>query len=244
MRVLLADDEPLALRRLTRMVAEVEGVELVGVAADGVTALAEASRLRPDLLMLDIEMPGMNGMDVAATLTGTNGPQVIFLTAFERYATQAFVIEATDYLLKPVSAERLRVAIARAARRHRERAVWDAHGDRAAQSGATLHVPSGLGGRDVPLADVIWIEAARDYVLIHTSSRSHMVRSTMAEMAQRLPVTIARVHRSSFANIDQVTRVSRSESGVYRLHMKDGPALSVGPSYVTQLSALLRQRSI
>lgn len=239
-RVLLVDDEPLALRRLIAVVGEMSDVEVVGTASDGESAVAQARRLKPDILVLDIEMPVLNGIEVASILATESRSQVIVVSAFARYATDAFAIEATDYVLKPLRPDRLRQAIERAQRRIAEIAALATTDQEPAGVLPSLHIPDARGGRDVALVDVKWIEAARDYVIVHTATQSHLVRSTMTEMADQLPAAIPRVHRSAFVNLDHVERWVRSEKGVYRLVLTDGESVQVGPSYLPELRTMLR----
>ena len=251
MRVLLVDDEALALDRLRTFFADIEGVELVGQARDGDEALVEIERLRPDLVILDIQMPGRNGLRAAAEMEVEPRPEIVFVTAHEHYAPDAFDVDAADYLLKPVRFDRLRQAVDRARRR---RAMRDA----AARTGqleeevATLRTsgPAGLddsgfwiperhGQRRVPTDSIDWIEAARDYVLLHTNVRSHLLRTTMAALEEKLAGSkLLRVHRSAFVRPDKVVEVKR-ENRSLSLVLSDGANVQVGPSYVAAVKSAL-----
>jgi DNA-binding LytR/AlgR family response regulator len=254
MRVLLVDDEALALDRLRVGLRGVPGVELAGVAKDGVEALERIEELKPDLVLLDIQMPGLTGMDVAAAVREQDGrPEIVFVTAFNRFAPDAFEVEAADYLLKPVDFDRLRTAIARARRR---RALRDAEG-RAAELDAVVSalradteqaqisahsrgsfedgiwVPGRHGAVRVPVDTIDWIEAARDYVMLNTSLKSHILRATMNQMEERLdPRIMIRIHRSYIVRVNAVTAVERRGRGMLRLILADDVTLQVGPNYV------------
>ena len=243
--MLLVDDEPLALRRLESVLRDLDGIDIVGSARDGDAALEEARRLRPDLIILDVEMPGLNGIAVARELACSDGAEIIILSAFDRYATAAFEVEALDYLLKPLRADRLGQAIARARRR---RAGRSAHASTAVDEGVvkevTISVPHRHGDFDVPVPEVIWIEAARDYAFIHTRTRSHILRITMREFAALLPPSILRVHRSAFVNVAEVRRWGAPARGVHSLVLSDGTAIGVGPTYIANVRKSLGSLSI
>jgi len=237
MRVLLVEDEPLAMRRLQRMTLDIGDVEVVGTAIDGDEAISETRRLRPDLIILDVEMPGPSGIAVAEALAGPSSPQIVIVSAFDRYAAAAFDFEATDYLLKPVRPDRLRTALQRAIRR-RTAAAHDVE----STSSPAVHIPGPHGGREVPWADILWIEAAGDYVLLHAAARSHLLRSTMLEIAAVAPPAFARAHRSSVVNVDYVEGWSNPEKGIFKLGLMDGTVVPVGPTYLTSLRERLRNR--
>jgi DNA-binding LytR/AlgR family response regulator len=253
-RVLLVDDEPLALRRLQMAFCDIEGVEVIGTACDGDAAAQSIAELKPDLVMLDVQMPGRSGMAVAAGLAEEGRPEIVFLTAFEHYAADAFDVDAADYLLKPVRLDRLRQAIIRARRRRSEREAaariealelalkGDAAEppDPASGFDRELVVQSGRGPRRVPIGDIIWIEASRDYALIHTPSRSHLVRTTMAELETRLdPAVMLRVHRSAFVRLTAVRRVRRPGKGLITLVLDDEVEVQVGPNYARSVRQAL-----
>ena len=164
MRVLLVDDELLSLQRLSRALEGFAEVDVVGVARDGDEALRQIRDLAPDLAILDIEMPGRSGLAIAAELPPEHRPEIVFLTAFDRYAAEAICVEAVDYLLKPVRPERLRQSIERAGRRRAERLLGQgaAHapapvGEPAAGIAAlgSLHLPDRDGGRGLPQSDIV-----------------------------------------------------------------------------------------
>ncbi|MBE9603841.1 response regulator transcription factor [Acetobacteraceae bacterium H6797] len=256
MRVLLVDDEPLALDRLAVALAEMPDIEVVGTAADGVEALERIEALRPDIAILDVQMPGPSGMTVARSLAHAPlRPELVFVTAFDRYAADAFEVEAADYLLKPVRFDRLRAAMERARRRLSQRemrgevaalqAMLDSLRASPAAAGRTwedaIWVPGRQGRVRVPVASIDWVEAAKDYVMLNTASRSHILRVTMAALERRLdPSQLIRVHRSYFVRPEAVARVERPGRGMMRLLLRDGAELQVGPNYIEAVTAALR----
>jgi DNA-binding LytR/AlgR family response regulator len=254
MRTLLVDDEPLALRRLSMALADIPSVEVVGTASDADEAMRKIESLHPELVILDVEMPGRSGMALAADLPEEHRPEIVFVTAFEHYAPDAFTVEAADYLLKPVRLDRLRQAMERAARRRalRELAkaghpVPETAGETEASAGSApdsdlggIWIPEKGGSVRVSLDRIIWIEAARDYVLIHTPNRAHMLRVTMGELEERLdPALIPRVHRSAFVRLGAVKHVRRPARGLMTLVLEGGAEVQVGPSYVRPISERL-----
>lgn len=237
--VALADDEPLALERLVLAFRDLPDVEVVGTARNGPEALDLIRRLRPDLAVLDIQMPGRSGLGVAADLPVETRPQIIFLTAFEQHAVDAFDLEAADYLLKPLRLDRLRQAVERA-RRRLGAAEASARNDTAPPAPETaapgehdFWIPGREGLRRLPLAQVQWIEAARDYVLLHTTERSHLLRATMAALETRLPEgEMMRIHRSAFVRPSAVVGLQRSNVSGAVLMLPDDVAVPVGPTYL------------
>jgi len=262
MRVLLVDDEPLALERLQVALAAIPAVELVGTACDGLEANERIAELRPDLVILDVQMPGLSGMGVAQGLGETGyRPEVVFVTAFNRFAADAFSVEAVDYLLKPVSFDRLRVAIERvrrrcalrdadgraaeletvveALRRDADHAPADAAATEAFDNG--IWVPGRHGALRVPVETIDWIEAARDYVLLNTPVKSHILRAKMNDLERRIdPRVMIRIHRSHMVRLGAVTGTERPGKGALRLLLNDGANLQVGPSYQDQVVRALR----
>ncbi|MEA1015023.1 LytTR family DNA-binding domain-containing protein [Sphingomonas sp. LY54] len=251
MRVLLVDDETLALDRLRTFFDDIEGVEVVGQAQDGDEALARIRELTPDLVILDVQMPGKNGLRAAAELDIEPRPELVFVTAHEHYAPDAFDVDAADYLLKPVRFDRLRQAVDRARRRQgmREQAERAGKLEQEVQAlkASGVHalddngfwVPERDGQRRVPIDSIDWIEAARDYVLLHTDVRSHLLRTTMAALEEKLAGSaLLRVHRSAFVRPDRVVEVKRANRSLC-LVLADGAEVQVGPSYVSAVREAL-----
>lgn len=247
LRLLIVDDEPLALDRIRLSLEDMPDVVLAGEARSGAEALRQTAALQPDIVLLDVQMPGGSGIDVARNLQALqNGPEVIFATAFDSHAAEAFDLDASDYLLKPIRADRLRSAIDRATRRiaarrageriaELELVVQSLHQQSPAppaEFDADIWVPRKGGVSRVPIENVIWIEAARDYLLVHTAHRSFILRETMSGMGGRLdPARLLRVHRSAFVNkskIDAATRLGRD--GV-SLTLSNGAIVRVGATY-------------
>ena len=235
MRILLVDDEPAALERLAALLSQAPDVSVVGTARNGREAAQAIADLHPDLVLLDIQMPEASGLAVAAALPPEDRPEIIFVTAFELYAADAFEVEAADYLLKPVRFDRLRQAIERARRRQSQRTALARAADAPADEdpdGFWVQVRTGFVR--VPLGEIDWIEAAKDYVLLHTATRSHMHRTTMSALERTLDDSrLMRVHRSTFVAPDRVREVRRTGRGLASLVLIDGVVVQVGPTYHT-----------
>jgi DNA-binding LytR/AlgR family response regulator len=251
MRVLLVDDERLALDRLKTFFADISGVEVVGEAGDGDEALRLIEELRPDIVILDIQMPGKSGLRTAASIQVEPKPELVFVTAHEHYAPDAFEVDAADYLLKPIRFDRLRQAVERAGQRRKLREQAERAGmlegevaELRASRGAAADeqdfwVPDTRGQRRVPIETIDWIEAARDYVLLHTQTRSHLLRITMAALEERLQGgPLVRAHRSAFVRPDKVAEVNKVGRRMV-LKLQDGTSVQVGPSYIAEMKTAL-----
>ena len=248
LRTILVDDEPLALERLQVFFRDIDGAEVIGTARDGREAAEMIADLKPDLAILDIQMPEQNGLRVAATLgEEEKRPEIVFVTAFEQYAPDAFEVEAADYLLKPVRFDRLWQAVERAKRRRylRETAGRVEAAEQAGE-GRSPHedgiwVPTRTGSVFVPVETIDWIEAQRDYVMLHTATRSHIIRMSMRALEEKLdPAQLMRVHRSAFARPSHVVEVQRMGKTINALVLRDGAIVQVGPNYSKSVAERLK----
>jgi two-component system response regulator AlgR len=239
-RFLVVDDEPLAVERLQLLLARMEGVALAGTASEGAGALRLVEAVGPDAVLLDIAMPGMDGIDVARALArAPRPPLVIFVTAFDSFAVAAFDVEAVDYVMKPVSAERLARAVDRARQRLAERA-----GEAAADSAKSPYVEEfwvsearGLVRLDA--AEVDRASAERDYMRLHVGRRSWLINHTIARLEEELdPKRFVRLHRSAIVRRDFVTGLRRDESGRWWARLADGDEQKVGRLYLANAKAL------
>ncbi len=258
LRLLLADDEPLALRRMRLALQAMSDVEIVGAASDGAQAIEAIRQLRPDVVLLDVRMPLANGFEVASAVGAVGGPEIIFVSAFDSYALRAFETAAVDYLVKPVEFERLSAALARARER---RAAKDA-GRRTAELTAVIEAlrreseqRDGRGyehefwirdrGRFLRVAvdDVERIEAERDYVRLYWEGRTLLHRVTMAHLEQKLdPNTMLRVHRSAFVNWNRLKAVRRDGSGRLLAVLQGGDEVAVSRAYAQRVMAEMKAR--
>lgn len=241
MRVLLADDEPLARDLLRALLAATADVEVVGEVGDGVDLVDQVEALAPDLVILDIEMPGRDGMTAAGLLRhrsdGREGPAVIFATAHGERAVDAFGLDAVDYLMKPIRRERLAEALDRARRRRPLEAGAEATAVDA------IWVPTRRGRLRAPLAEVSHVTAARDHVYLHLNGRPLMVRMTMGRIATlAAPFGLTRVHRSVLVRAERIVAVVAAGKAV-RLRLDDGTELPVGPAYRARVRAWTRRLS-
>jgi len=265
LRVLIVDDEPLARRRLEILLREQPGIELAGAASDGVAARRMIAERPPDVVLLDIKMPGLTGLELLDAL-GPAAPIVIFVTAFDRFALDAFDRAVFDYLLKPVEPERLAAALARARQALAERAAAERTREleeilrnlRSApsppSSGApSIGVPSAASAYDreiwiqerggrlaLPVAAVDWVAAERDYVRIHTAAKSFLVRQSIGALESRLdPQLFVRVHRSSLVRLDRIVRI-RHAGGRGALVLSTGAEVAVSRRHMGALKAMTR----
>lgn len=240
LRVLIVDDEAPARRLLDRYVAAHPGLQAVGEAGDGAAAAVLIQQVTPDLVLLDIEMPGEDGFRLLEHLAalGVAVPQVVFVTAFDRYAVRAFEVHAVDYLLKPVVPARFNAAIDRCLRRRRDGGVTDTV---PVLADVMRLPPTRLLAQErgrivpVPLEAITWIEAEGDYVRIHARDRTHLIERTLTEMARILaPLGFRRVHRSAIVNMRAVKELVPEGSGRYRLLLAGGETVSVSRSHGSQ----------
>ena len=237
LRVLVVDDERLAREKLRRLLAEEPDVEVIGECASGSEAVQAIRRDAPDLVLLDIQMPGQNGFDVLREVGPAQIGRVVFVTAHDAFAVQAFEVEALDYLLKPFDAPRLRQALSRARRQ-----APDQLPERMASLLETLasrdrHVRRFLvraSGRMsfVRVEEIDWVEAADNYVRLHAGKDEHLLRDTMAALEARLdPRRFVRVHRGAIVNVDAVRELRPLFHGDYEVLLKTGATVAVGRSY-------------
>jgi two-component system response regulator AlgR len=242
LRVLIADDEPLAAERLQMMLARTGGVHLVGTAHDGESAVRMAEALAPDLVLLDIAMPGLDGIEVARALSRQKkSAAVVFVTAFDQFAVAAFDVAAIDYLMKPVDAERLGRAIQRA------RAYVDTRGQEALPSPAAPPSPwleefwaSDLSGLvRIASRDIDRVTAERDYMRLHVGKRSWLIHHSMTALEEGLdPELFVRLHRSAIVRRDFIVGFSRNPSGRWIARLADGEEQPVGRLYADQVRAI------
>jgi two-component system response regulator AlgR len=237
LRTLIVDDEPLAVERLQILCARVAGLSLVGTASDGAGALRLIESLAPDLVLLDIQMPGLDGMALARTLADrTPRPAVIFVTAFDQFAVAAFDVAAVDYLLKPVEAERLERAVARV---RKQITAPQPAGAASSPWIQEFWVPHRTEIIRIATRDIDLIEAERDYMRLHVGPRSFLLHKTITELERRLdPAEFLRLHRSTLVRRDRIVRFSRNAAGAWQAQLKDGRWLRVGRSYLAKARAL------
>lgn len=234
---MVVDDEPLAVERLQLLLARCEGVSLVGTAADGEAALRIAEAVKPDLMLLDIAMPGMDGIEVARSL-GSAGvdPAVIFVTAFDNFAVAAFDVAAIDYLMKPVDPERLARALDRA------RETIAAGGRRRAPQSRYVEefwVPDSTGLVRIAAQDIDRITAERDYMRLHVGQRSWLIYRTIAKLEEELdPALFIRVHRSVILRRDTIRGLTRDTAGHWAARLSDGHMIRIGRSHINEVKKL------
>jgi len=238
-RFLIVDDEPLAVERLRMLLARIDGAEVAGSAGDGIEALDRFETLSPDAVLLDIAMPGMDGIDVARALgRAQRPPVVVFVTAFDTFAVAAFDVEAVDYVMKPVSGERL----ARAVERARERLATRPESMPERPRGAPLTefwVSEPRGLFRLGAAEIDRITAERDYMRLHVGSRSWLINDSMTRLEEELdPALFVRLHRSGIVRKDFITGMRRDDTGRWFACLADGEEQKVGRLYLPNARAL------
>lgn len=267
LRTVIADDEPLALAMLRSILAGMPEIELLAQCRNGREALSEIRRHSPELVFLDIQMPGRNGFDVVKSLQADDMPMVVFATAYDTYAIRAFELHAVDYILKPLDAPRVRQSVERALLRRRATLAQepktpligaielisrgaDAKASEAPEGSADLQREFADGRlviRDsgsitlVPMAEIDWVDAAGDYMCVHARGSTHILRSTLKQLADRLdPAVFRRVHRSTIVNVQRVSSITALRKGECMLHLEDGASLKVSRNYRDAIADLLK----
>ncbi len=266
LRVAIVDDEPLARDGVALHLREEPDIEIVATCADGAEAVQSIRELAPDLVFLDVRMPGLSGFDVIHTIGVENMPAVIFLTAYEQHAIDAFRVNAVDYLLKPLDRASLSAALDRARRGLAQRDLLRRTSELASLLGQLGGAGSALGLRSggVPSdatpatrnsrvlvrtggnvhvlepEDIAWVDADGDYVTLHAGGKSHLLRESLRNMEARLrPHGFHRIHRSTLVSLKRIRTLTANESGDYDAVLDDGTRLKVGRSFKDALFAAL-----
>jgi two-component system response regulator AlgR len=239
LRVLIADDEPLAAERLQLLLARLEGAQLVGTASDGDSAINLTDALHPDVLLLDIAMPGLDGISVARALAAQDpSPAVVFVTAFDQFAVAAFEVEAVDYLMKPVEPSRLERAIDRA-RTYLNNRTAHPHGGKTSPWLEEFWASDLSGLVRIAAQDVDRVSAERDYMRLHVGRRSWLIHHSMAALEEGLdPETFVRLHRSAIVRRDFISGFTRNQSGRWIARLADGTEQPVGRLYSDRVRAI------
>jgi two-component system LytT family response regulator len=248
-RTLIVDDETPARRKIRRLLAAESDMEVVGECGDPMKAVEFIQQRNPDLVFLDVQMPGLDGFGVLESLPPKNVPEVIFVTALDQYALRAFEVRALDYLLKPFDRARFRQALDRARRQIRQQ-VGHTLDPRLSQLLETLgskpkqadRVIIKSAGRIMLLRtdEIDWVEAADNYVRVHVGSESHLLRETLGALELRLnPAKFMRIHRSTVVNIDRVKELQPWFHGDYIVILQDGSRLNLSRTYRDRVIGLL-----
>lgn len=239
MRVLIVDDEAPARDKLRRWLSTHADIEIVGESTDGLAAAAAIDALRPDAVFLDIQMPGLSGLEVAAQLESDTAPLLIFVTAFDEHAIRAFDLNAIDYLLKPYDRDRLEKSLHRLRERHGGPKTRSAvHTARAqTRSSERLLVPRGEQLELIDASAIHWLEADDNYVHVHTVSSNYLVRRTLNDLLEQLGERFVRIHKSTAVNLAEVARLSPLFKGDHEVHLRSGATLRLSRRYKDALFA-------
>jgi two-component system response regulator AlgR len=234
LRVLVVDDEPLARERLSHLVEELPAVELAGVAASGEEALLLAGRLRPEVVLLDIRMPGMDGLEAAHHLARMpDPPAVIFTTAFEQHALAAFDAQAAGYLLKPVRADKLKEALERARRPTRAQLARIAEGAAGPRTRIAVRARDGL--RLIPVDDILYFVAEQKYTTLRHLAGEELIEESLRSLEEEFGERFVRVHRNSLVAVAHIEGIDRDEEGHQAVRLRGGATLPVSRRLATEV---------
>jgi two-component system LytT family response regulator len=250
-RTLVVDDEALARKRLLTLLADEPDIAVIGEVGSGSAAVEAIAGKRPELVFLDVQMPGLDGFGVLRCTAGAHVPVIVFVTAHDEHAIRAFEVQAVDYLLKPVVTARFHEAVRRAVAKVRSSSATDhARAMEALLARVRppaedeLRIPIRQEGQIVLIrpADIDWVEADGDHLRIHAGRETYVVRETLTELLGRLPADrFARIHRSIIVNVPRVRVVELVPKGGYVLVMNGGARLRSGRSYRETVHGILRR---
>jgi two-component system, LytTR family, response regulator len=247
-RVLIVDDEPIARRGIRRYLAEHRDIEVVGEAANGISAVDEINELDPDIVFLDVQMPDLDGFGVIENVepSVSPAPVYVFVTAHDAHAIRAFEVHAVDYLLKPYDKERFAKALAHARQVLEQRGKANRGIEPLLESVRSLRPLERFVVKDkkriffVPVSNVLWIEAAGNYACIHTAKDSHLLRETLAHLEEKLsPHHFIRVRKSAIVNGGCISEIRPMFDGVYDIVLAEGTVVTSSRRYAHKLRTLL-----
>jgi two-component system LytT family response regulator len=249
--VVIVDDEPPARARLRRLLADHADIRITAECGDGACAVQTIEAAVPDLVLLDIQMPELDGFDVLQALDVPQLPEIIFVSAFDQYALRAFRVHALDYVVKPVEADRLSEALDHARRRLRDRHASDEAGlagllrELSKDRPYFSRIPVRADGRVrvVDLADVDWIGAADNYVSLHAGNREYLVRDSITQIERRLdPAAFVRIHRSTIVRLDRIVELLPDLHGDFQVRLKNGATLALSRTFRPRLEERFGRR--
>lgn len=250
LRVLIVDDEPVARRRIRRLLRADRDIDVVGEAADGAAAVQAIADKQPDLVFLDVQMPELDGFGVLRRVGPGRVPGVIFVTAFDQYALRAFEVHAVDYLLKPFTRERLLDAVARvreshlAGEKHEDPRLAALLEELTERPRFLRRLPARAGSRIVLVdaTDIDWLQAADNYVLVHSGGREYLMRETLTRLEGELdPHEFVRIHRSVLVRLDRIGDLVPTVHGDYRVTLKNGVQLTLSRTYRDRVERVLKR---
>ena len=249
LRTLIVDDEMLSRKKIRAFLQEYPEFQVVAECADGEQAIADIKAHKPDLIFLDVQMPGRNGFEVLDGLEDKCAPAIIFVTAFDKYAVRAFEVRALDYLLKPFNKARFAEALNRfheqgarlsGAERKEELKAVLREIQRESREGERIVVKCGLRSIFLRKGSIEWVEAQGDYVKLHSGKESHLLRETMSALSDRLdPGRFVRIHRSRIVNLDYIREIRPLWGGDCTVTMRDGTELTMSRTYRASVQAAL-----
>lgn len=250
LRILIVDDEPLIRTGIRNGLSSIDAVEITGECGSGMQAIETILSQKPDVVLLDVQMPDCTGLEVVRRIGVEQMPAVVFVTAYDEYAVKAFELNAVDYLLKPFDEERLRASIERVRQRiaareqtdltSRLQALLDSSGQKWPER---IVVRNGERFDFVPVDSIDWIESANNYVQLHCAARQHLLGETLTNIERRLdPRKFLRIHRCRIVNLTRIVAVHPMLSGTYEMELRGGVRLTSGRQYKDAVQELIRAR--